>query len=157
MEFHAVRALEWDYNKAHNRQLKVFVHWDCEEQIIPFLRLVKEAVFADGDWREEHGNTFPPPERKEPCINAPIRNYFSRTLPEGTDLVLPGLEQQALEESVSRTIFPEPITVSILLPTHPEFEPAVGSEVYELLKYPFDDPTSQAWSGNGQIHGQSST
>ncbi|KAH3906575.1 hypothetical protein HBH56_200380 [Parastagonospora nodorum] len=153
-EFPGVRELERDYNKAHNHQLKVFVHWDCVEQIIPFLRLVKEAVFADAAWRMEHGNTFPPPERKAPCIDAPILNYLRRTHPQGEDLVLPALEQQALENLLEIAVHgfyqtspptlmdPEPLIISILLPTRTEFEPAVGSEVYRLLRHPFDDPTS---------------
>jgi hypothetical protein len=153
MEFSGVRELERDCNKAHNHQLKVFVHWDCVEQIIPFSRLAKEAVFADAAWRMEHVNTFPPPERKGPCIDAPILHYLRRTHSQGEDLVLPALEQQALEDlleiavhgfyqtSPPTLMFPEPLTVSILLPTRTEFEPAVGSEVYRLLRHPFNDPT----------------
>ena len=149
-EFHAVRALERDYNKVHNHQLKVFVHWDCNKQLVPFYRLIKEAVFADIAWKKEHGDTSPP-ERKEPCINVPIQNYLRRTHPQGADLVLPGLERQALEDLVEiavhrfyetsppRAVHPEPIIINILVPTRPEFEPAVGSAVYELLSYPFNN------------------
>jgi hypothetical protein len=83
----------------------IIVHWDCVEQLIPLLRMIKSARNAEIAWIQHHGDA-PAFGRRQLSIMQPISNYMDRTSERrGQSFInLHHVEQQTLEYFLEMTL-----------------------------------------------------
>jgi hypothetical protein len=83
----------------------IIVHWDCVEQLIPLLRMIKSARNAEIAWIQHHGDA-PAFGRRQLSIMQPISNYLDRTSERrGQSFInLHHVEQQTLEYFLEMTL-----------------------------------------------------
>jgi hypothetical protein len=155
--------------ESWEHETNIVVHWDCVDQIFPFMRMVQKVCENDTRWTEIYGET-PSRSWNDMVVTLPIIEYLQREI-QGTNksyAMLSTIERNALGNFVRIVVCscrimhdpskrplgpfrslpphePEIIRMRVLLPQRDIFHPAAGSDFSNALPPPYNDPNGFMW------------